>query len=64
MKDVRDVFGIVDENGNRQFRTAFVEIGMAAVHFGMCVLIVGELVYGAVFYLLTTYFLKRRLNLE
>ena len=38
--------------------------GMAAVHFGMCVLIVGELVYGAVFYLLTTYFLKRRLNLE
>lgn len=24
---VRDVFGIVDENGNRQFRTAFVEIG-------------------------------------
>ena len=23
---VRDVFGIVDENGNRQFRTAFVEI--------------------------------------
>ena len=24
---VRDVFGIVDENGNRQFRTAVVEIG-------------------------------------
>ena len=24
---IRDVFGIVDENGNRQFRTAFVEIG-------------------------------------
>ena len=24
---VRDVFGIVDENGKRQFRTAFVEIG-------------------------------------
>lgn len=23
---IRDVFGIVDENGNRQFRTAFVEI--------------------------------------
>ena len=38
--------------------------GMAAIHLGMCVLIVGELVYGAIFYFLTTYFLKRRLNLE
>ena len=38
--------------------------GMAAVHFGMCVLIVGELVYAAIFYFLTTYFFKRRLNLE
>ena len=38
--------------------------GMAAVHFGMCVLIVGELVYAAIFYFLTTYFLKRRLDLE
>ena len=24
---IRDIFGIVDENGKRQFRTAFVEIG-------------------------------------
>lgn len=24
---IRDVFGIVDERGNRQFRTAYVEIG-------------------------------------
>ena len=24
---IRDIFGIVDENGNRQFRTAYVEIG-------------------------------------
>ncbi len=24
---VRDIFGIVDENGFRQFRTAYVEIG-------------------------------------
>ncbi len=24
---IRDVFGIVDENGKRQFHTAFVEIG-------------------------------------
>ncbi len=24
---IRDVFGIVDEKGNRQFRTAYVEIG-------------------------------------
>ena len=26
-KIIRDVFGIVDERGNRQFRTAYVEIG-------------------------------------
>ena len=38
--------------------------GMAAIHIGMFVLIVGELVYAAVFYFLTTYFLKKRLNLE
>ena len=37
---------------------------MAAIHIGMFVLIVGELVYAAVFYFLTTYFLKKRLNLE
>ena len=24
---IRDIFGIVDENGNRQFRTAYIEIG-------------------------------------
>ena len=24
---IRDIFGIVDENGHRQFRTAFIEIG-------------------------------------
>ena len=38
--------------------------GMAAVHLGMFVLIVGELIYGAAYYLVTTYFLKKRLNLE
>ena len=38
--------------------------GMAAMHLSMFVMILGELVYGAVFYFLTTYFLKRRLNLE
>ena len=38
--------------------------GMAAIHIGMFVLIVGELVYATVFYFLTTYFLKKRLNLE
>ena len=26
-KIIRDIFGVVDENGKRQFRTAFVEIG-------------------------------------
>ena len=37
---------------------------MASVHLGMVTVILGEVVYGAVFYILTTYFLKKRLNLE
>ena len=38
--------------------------GMASVHLGMVTVILGEVVYGAVFYILTTWFLKKRLNLE
>ncbi len=38
--------------------------GMGAVHLMMGMLIAGELVYGAVFYFLTTWSLKKRLNLE
>ena len=38
--------------------------GMAAIHIGMFTLIAGELIYGAVFYFVTTYFLKKKLNLE
>ena len=37
---------------------------MAAVHITVCVLLAATAVYGAIFYFLTTYFLKRRLNLE
>ena len=37
---------------------------MASVHLGMVTVILGEVVYGAGFYILTTYFLKKRLNLE
>lgn len=37
---------------------------MGAVHITMCVLLVSTAVYGAIFYFLTTYFLKNRLNLE
>ena len=37
---------------------------MASVHLGMVTVILGEVVYGAVFYILTTYFFKKRLNLE
>ena len=37
---------------------------MASVHLGMVTVILGEVVYGAVFYILTNYFLKKRLNLE
>lgn len=38
--------------------------GMGAVHLMMGMLIAGELIYGAVFYFLTTWSLKKRLNLE
>ena len=37
---------------------------MAAVHITMFIFLVATAVYGAIFYFLTTYFLKRRLNLE
>lgn len=37
---------------------------MSAVHITMCLLLAGTALYGAIFYFLTTYFLKRRLNLE
>ena len=37
---------------------------MAGVHIGICLLLALTAVYGAVFYFLTTYFLKKRLNLE
>ena len=38
--------------------------GMAIMHWSMVGMIFGEVVYGAIFYFLTTYFLKRRLDLE
>ena len=38
--------------------------GVASLHLGMVTVILGEVVYGAIFYFLTTYFLKKRLNLE
>lgn len=37
---------------------------MAGIHLGMGLLILGTVVYGAVFYAITTFFLKKRLNLE
>ena len=37
---------------------------LAAVHVGMLMLIGFTVVYGAIFYAITTFFLKRRLNLE
>lgn len=38
--------------------------GMSGMHVGMLMLIAGTVIYGAVFYLITTFFLKKRLNLE
>lgn len=46
--------------GSLDFRVS----GMAAVHMGMGILIAAGVVYAAVFYVITTYFLKNRLNLE
>lgn len=37
---------------------------MAGIHIGMLMLIFGTVIYGAVFYAITTFFLKKRLNLE
>lgn len=37
---------------------------MAGIHIGMLLLIFGTVIYGAVFYAITTFFLKKRLNLE
>lgn len=37
---------------------------MTAFHVIMCLLLAMVVVYGAIFYFLTTYFLKKRLNLE
>lgn len=55
-------------------RTGFFELGifhpeadlgvMAGIHIGMGLLILGIVVYGAIFYAITTFFLKKRLNLE
>ena len=45
-------------------RLDFQVSGMAAVHTGMAILIGITVVYSVVFYVITTYFLKNRLNLE
>lgn len=37
---------------------------MAGIHIGMLLLTLGTVIYGAVFYGVTTFFLKKRLNLE
>lgn len=37
---------------------------VAAIHAGMLIVIAGTVVYGAIFYAVTTFFLKRHLNLE
>ena len=37
---------------------------MAGIHIGMGLLILSTVVYGAIFYAITTFFLKKRLNLE
>ena len=38
--------------------------GMAAMHAAMLLMILLVVLYGAVFYVITVYFLKNKLNLE
>lgn len=38
--------------------------GVAGLHLGMGLMILASVVYGAIFYVVTTYFLKKHLNLE
>ena len=60
------VIAVLDESWLHHLLMGWTDnlTGVAAMHLSMVFLILGELVYGAIFYFLTTYFLKKRLNLE
>ena len=56
---------LLDETAFYYFLAEVTDIrGMAGLHASFWFLIICEVLYGAVFYFLTTYFLKRHLNLE
>ena len=56
---------LLDETAFYYFLAEVTNIqGMAGLHSSLWFLIICEILYGAVFYFLTTYFLKRHLNLE
>lgn len=53
-----------DKFGFFRFMSRWSPTPIVAVHVGMLMLIAGTVIYGAIFYGITTFFLKRRLNLE
>ncbi len=53
-----------DRFGFFRFMNRWSPTPIVAVHVGMLMLIAGTVIYGAIFYGITTFFLKRRLNLE
>lgn len=57
-------FVSVDKFGFFRFMNHWNPTPIMAVHIGMLMLIAGTVIYGGIFYGITTFFLKRKLNLE
>ena len=62
------LFALLDESWLHHLLMAWTEgwqlSGTAATQLMMLIVLLGEVLYGAVYYFLTTWFLKKRLNLE
>ena len=62
------LFALLDESWLHHLLMAWTEgwqlSGTAATQLMMLIVLLGEVIYGAVYYFLTTWFLKKRLNLE
>lgn len=61
------LFISLDRLGIRNFLNLNLDLDMsaaAAIHIGLLLMIVCVVIYGAIFYAVTTFFLKRHLNLE
>lgn len=58
------LFVSLDNMGAFRFMDQWRLTPVAAVHAGLLICIAGVVIYGAIFYAITTFFLKNRLNLE